>query len=48
MQVDPVDDDALIHVNLLKYEPEKKPVTVEIPFLVVNTDKSPGVCVSSI
>jgi hypothetical protein len=38
-----VDDEDLTHINLLKYEPEEKQkIIVEIPFLVVNLDKSPG------
>ena len=42
-QVDPVDDTDLTHINLLKYEPEhEQKVIVEIPFNVVNHDKSPG------
>jgi len=44
LQIDPVDDDDLTHINLLKYEPEhKQKVIVEIPFQVVNLDKAPGV-----
>jgi hypothetical protein len=39
-----VDDEDLTHINLLKYEPEEKQkIIVEIPFDVVNLDKSPGV-----
>ena len=43
-QVDPVDDDDLTHINLLKYEPEhEQQIIVEVPFRVINTEKSPGV-----
>eukprot|EP00277_Geminigera_cryophila_P006018 CAMPEP_0179430630 /NCGR_PEP_ID=MMETSP0799-20121207/15722_1 /TAXON_ID=46947 /ORGANISM="Geminigera cryophila, Strain CCMP2564" /LENGTH=214 /DNA_ID=CAMNT_0021207157 /DNA_START=326 /DNA_END=970 /DNA_ORIENTATION=- len=44
LQIDPVDDDDLTHINLLKYEPEhNQTIIVEIPFAVINVDKSPGV-----
>jgi large subunit ribosomal protein L25 len=44
LQIDPVDDDDLTHIQLLKYEPEHaQTVIVEVPFQVVNQEKSPGV-----
>ena len=43
-QIDPVQDEILTHINLLKYEPEhKQQVIVEVPINVMNADKSPGV-----
>ena len=43
-QIDLVQDEMLIHINLLKYEPEhKQQVIVEVPINVMNADKSPGV-----
>ena len=43
-QIDLVQDEMLIHINLLKYEPEhKQQVIVEVSINVMNEDKSPGV-----
>ena len=43
-QIDPVQDEILTHINLLKYEPEhKQQVIVEVPINVMNAEKSPGV-----